>query len=145
MKIEDLEKLWAEDSKISEKDLAAEALRIPVLHQKWYGIFMNEKLLLMKIKSEVDQYELVLDGFFQKTLTAEELKANNLEYSEKKVLKPDIPRAINVHPKMIALKLKMGLQSEKCEFIKDILKMIHGRSFIIKDAIQWKIFQAGGN
>ena len=145
MKIEDLEKLWAEDSKINEKDLAAEALRIPVLHQKWYGIFMNEKLLLMKIKNEADQLELILDGFFQKTLTAEELKDNRLEYSEKKVLKPDIPRAINVHPRMVEIKLKLGLQSEKCEFVRDILKMIHGRSFIIKDAIQWKIFQAGGN
>lgn len=145
MKIEQIEKLWLEDCSIDRTDLGAEALKIPSLHQKWYQIYMQEKLLLSQLKAKIEETELLLEGFFMKTLTVEELHENNLTYSDKKYLKPDLPKHISTHSKMVELKLKLAVQTEKCEFLKDIIKTIHGRSFIIKDAIQWAIFSAGGN
>lgn len=144
MKLEELELLWCEDSIINDKDLATESLKIPKLHQKWYGIYIQEKLLLQKIKIKIEELEILLDGYYSKTLTPEELNTLGIPYTDKKVLKPDIPRAINTHSKMVDLKLKHYLQTEKCDYIKDIIKMIHNRSFIIKDAISWKQFAAGG-
>ena len=143
MKLEQLELMWKEDTHIDIKNLGEEALKIPVLHQKWYKIYMQERLLLTQIKARIEQMEIILDGFFNKSLTVEELVKYNLSYSDKKFLKPDIPKHIATHPLMIDLRLNHQLQSEKCEFVKDVLKMIHGRSFIIKDAIEWAKYTAG--
>lgn len=143
MKIDAIELLWQEDSVIDRKDLGAEALKIPMLHSKWYKIYMEEKLLLSQIKAKIEEFEIVLESYFLKTMTVEELKLYNLTYSDKKILRQDVSKNIATYPEMIELKLKCAVQIEKCEFIKDILKMIHGRSFILKDAIEWCKFTAG--
>lgn len=145
MKLEDIELLWLEDTKIDETDLAAEALKIPKLHAKYWKILIQEKMLLDRQKQRLEQLELVLESYFAKTLTSEELVEHQLPpYTEKRILKPDFPKHIASWPTVVEMKLKISLQHEKIQYIGDIIKMIHGRSFIIKDAISWKVFQAGG-
>lgn len=145
MKLEQLEAEWLADSKITSNDLGNEALKIPFLHHKWYKFMIEERILLHKLKEDIAEKEFMLEGFFAKTLTVEELHANNLTYTDKKILRPDIPRHIAIHPIIINLKLKLSLQYEKCEYLKDIIKMIHSRSFLIKDAIEWHKFSNGLN
>ena len=145
MKLEEIEKIWMEDASIDETNLGSEALDIPKLHAKWYKILMEETRILYALSMKKDELELILEGYFSKTLSADELKEFGLpDFPDKKILKPDIPKHIQAQPDMVKLNLKIATQSDKLDFIKDVLKQIHGRSFIIKDAIQWAIFQAGG-
>ena len=145
MKLEEIEKLWMVDANIDDSDLGREALNIPQLHAKWYAMLMEEKRIMYAFSIKKDELELILEGYYGKTLTMSELKELGLpDYPDKKILRPDIPKHIQTNPEMVKLNLKIAMQSDKIDFIKDILKQIHGRSFIIKDAIQWVIFQAGG-
>lgn len=144
MKLDDIEKLWVDDSQINETDLATEALRIPKLHSKYYRILLDEKRNLYILEQKRLELSTVLEGYYLRTLTNEERIAHGLpEFLDKKILKTDIQKHIDLHPDMIQLNLKIGIQYDKIEFLKDINKMIHGRSFIIKDAISWYQFTNG--
>jgi hypothetical protein len=143
MKIDELMTLWATDCHIDQTRLASESANVPMLHSKYYTILIDEKLLLMRLNSHRDELMLALDGFYSKTLTIDELKKWELVYSDKKVLRADFAKHILVHPKMIEINLKIGVQTEKCKFLEDVLKMIHNRNFTMKNIIDIKKFDAG--
>lgn len=144
MKLEEIEQMWAVDSHIDEFKLDDESLKIPKLHSKYYHMYIREKLALAKLREDQKKLEDVLIGFYSKTLTDEELEKYGLEYEDKKILKPDVPRAVACNNEMIQHNLKTAMVAEKVDFLKSIIQQIGNRSFIIKDAIQFKIFQAGG-
>jgi len=143
MKIEELMTEWANDCSIDTTRLMSESAVVPTLHAKYYRIFMDEKLLLLKLHGHKEELALALDGFFAKTLTHDELVKWELQYSDKKVLRADINKHVAVHPKMIELNLRIGVQTEKCKFLEDVLKMVHNRNFTIKNIIDMKKFEAG--
>jgi hypothetical protein len=143
MKIEELQTQWASDAHIDTSSLVHESSKVPLLHSKYYAYLLDERLLLLKLKHHQEELSLVLEGFFSKTLTSEELSKHELVYSDKRVLKVDLEKNIAAHPKMVALTLKIGVQHEKVKFLEDILKMIHNRNFTIKNVIDMKKFDAG--
>lgn len=143
MKIEEIEKLWEEDSKIKEYKLADEALNIPKLHAKYYRLYIREKLAYTELKEKEKTLEELLFNYFAKTLTDDEIKEYGFVYTDRKYMKADIPKAVASHKDMITYRLKLAAAYEKAEFLKSVLAMIGQRSFQIKDAINWKMFEAG--
>lgn len=143
MNIEELQSEWAADAQIDKKALDDEALKIPKLHSKYYHVFISERLKLMALKNQLIELEHILDQFYQKTLTMEELEEYGLEYEDKKVLKPDVPKWIQSNKDVIKLKTKIGLANEKVDFLKSILNQLGNRSFLIRDAIEFAKFTAG--
>ena len=53
MKIEDIEGLWDNDSKIDPYDLDSESLKIPELHNKYWKLLNVEILSLKYLESQV--------------------------------------------------------------------------------------------
>jgi pyrimidine operon attenuation protein/uracil phosphoribosyltransferase len=143
MKLEDLMTLWAADSEIRQENLVAETTRIPRLHATYYKILIEERTLLMSLKARQEELALVLEGYFGKTLTQEELEKWGLTMTDKRFMKADIGKHVEVHPMMMALKLKIGVQNEKVKFVEDVIKMIHSMNFTIKNCIDMKKFNAG--
>lgn len=142
MKLEDIELEWQKDAEIGS-DLAKEALKIPQLHGKWYGILLNEKRQLLALKTKLERLQFDLDGYYAKTLTQSELDELGWVLSDKKYLRQDIPKAIASDQRYIDMNCRISMQSDKVEFVKDIIKTIHGRSFIIRDAIEYAKFTVG--
>ena len=146
MLLEDIEKEWAIDSVISNLKLDNESLKIPKLHSKYYSYLINEKLVHVKIKKKLEEREYVLEQFYKKTLTVEELNEHKLPLiQDKKILTGEIPRVIANQPDIIELKTKLSVQSIKTDFLDSIMKTIHNRNWVIRDAIEWRKFENGGN
>lgn len=144
MLLEDIEKEWAIDSVISNLKLDNESLKIPKLHSKYYSYLINEKLVHVKIKKKLEEREYVLEQFYKKTLTVEELNAHKLPLiQDKKILTGEIPRVIANQPDIIELKTKLSVQSIKIDFLDSIMKTIHNRNWVIRDAIEWRKFEVG--
>jgi len=144
MLLEDIEKQWAEDVEINPLKLDSESLKIPKLHAKYYKILVHEKMVLIKLKTKLEEKEHVLEQFYNKTLTIEELNHYNLPLvQDKKVMRQDIPTVIANRPDVIELKTKVGVQHIKIEFLESILKSIQGRNWNIRDAIEWRKFENG--
>ena len=51
MELEDIMKMWEEDSHIDDKDLDNESLNIPNVHQKYLNIYSKEKRKLSDLKT----------------------------------------------------------------------------------------------
>lgn len=144
MLLEEIEKEWAEDVIINPLKLDSESLRIPKLHSKYYKMLVHEKMVLIKLKTKLEEKEYILEQFYNKTLTVEELNQHKLPLiQDKKILRQDIPTVISNRPDVIELKTKLGVQNIKIEFLESILKSIQGRNWNIRDAIEWRKFENG--
>lgn len=146
MRLDDIEKMWAQDALIDKTDLATESLITPKLHSKYYKLLMEEKRNMYILAERRDKLQYILEAYFLKTMTTEErIEAGLPEFSDKRILRNEVDKHINRWPEMIQLKIKLGVQSDKIDFLKDIIKSIHNRSFIIKDAINFLMFSRGEN
>lgn len=143
MKFEDIETLWAADTHIDQNHLDDEACNIPNLHAKYYSILIQEKAILHSLKDTLNLLEHNLTLYYSGQMTLDEMKTLELEPMDRKIVKPDMSRWISVNNEVVKMKQKMGVQNEKVEFLKSILQQINTRTFIIKDAIAFKKFQAG--
>lgn len=144
MILEDIETNWSQDVEINPLKLDRESLNIPKLHAKYYKILVNEKLVLLKLKNKLEEREYILEQFYNKTLTVEELNKHNLPLiQDKKVLKSEIAYTISNQPEIVDTKTKIGIQNIKIEFLDSILKSIHNRNWSIRDAIEWRKFENG--
>lgn len=145
MILEEIEKLWSEDSIINPLKLDDESLKIPKLHAKYHKILTEEKIRIMKIQEKLHELEFIYEQFYAKTLTIEELQKYNLPtILDKKYVKQDIPKAVANTPEVIEYKRKLGIQHVKLELLESIMKSVMNRNWIIKDAITWRQFENGG-
>ena len=141
MNLDEIQKLWEEDSKIDPDNLHTESLRIPQLHAKYYDIY-NKTLLLRKKTSEdlsilkKDRYEYY-GGKASADVYAEE------PFPFKVRDKESMNRYIDADEKLSNVRLKTQYQDTMLKYLEDIIKTIHNRTYQIKNAIEWQKFQAG--
>lgn len=143
MKLEEIFVNWKEDSNIDKTELGDEAIRIPKLHNKYYQMYVHERLLLRQYESEMkklklDKYEFYSQGPNEKT----EKKGWKLP-AKGIILKTDIPMYMDADDDIIKLSLKIGVQQEKTEMLDSIIKSLSNRGYNIKAAIDWQKFING--
>jgi len=143
MKLEDIQLLWDKDSKINPSDLASESLRIPDLHNKYYKIFMNERLLLSKWEFEFKKLYKEKYEYYMGIMDEGDLKANGWNPFSLKVLKADLPIYMEADQDITNISHKLSLQKEKINFLESLIKNLNNRGFLIKNAIDWNKFTNG--
>lgn len=145
MKLEEILSEWKQDSEIDKTELGQASLDISKLHQKYYTILVSERLKLKKYDGELkvlklQKYEFFLDGPNEET----QAKGWKLPAKGKVTLKADIPMHMDADDDIIQLNLKIALQLEKLELLESIVKILMGRSYTIRNAIDWQRFMHGG-
>ncbi|CAB4141185.1 Recombination, repair and ssDNA binding protein UvsY [uncultured Caudovirales phage] len=143
MKLEEIEALWEQDSKIDRTELDNESLKIPTLHSKYYKIFLREKV---QLKSEEQDYKLfykLKHEYYTGKLSQEELSEYNWQPFQF-VLKGDLQIYIDSDKELSSRLLKLQVQREKVEFLENIIKTLNSRGFLIKNAIDFIRFTSGG-
>jgi len=143
MNIEEIMKLWEEDTNIDKTEIGDEAIKVPKLHSKYYNILIKEKLLLRKLEAEMkqlklDKYEFLTQG------PNEDTKERGWKLPPKgMILKGDIPTYMDADKDIINLSLKIGMQQEKVYFLEDIIKTIINRGYLLKTVLEWQRFTMG--
>jgi hypothetical protein len=145
MKFEEIRIEWEKDSVIDKTELAVESLKIPILHSKYYNIFIQEAVRHRKFLGEQKILLRKMFEYYSGEMSLEEMKVNNLEIFQRKLLKADIEKYISSDKAVIEMDLKVGIQRETIDFLESILKTINNRGFQIKNAIDFLKFQNGGN
>ena len=143
MKLEDIQLLWDKDSKINPSDLAAESLRVPDLHNKYYKIYINERLMLSKWESELKKLYKEKYEYYMGIMDEGDLKANGWEPFALKVLKADLPIYMEADVDLTNMTQRSSLQKEKVSFLEAVIKNLNNRGFLIKNAIDWNKFTNG--
>lgn len=145
MKLEEIQSLWAQDSKIDSSNLGDESLKIPSLHSKYFRILTEERLRLKKLSSEYKDLYRLRHEFFTGIISDEDLKARGWKPNPLKILRSDLSIYLDSDKELVDLSLKIGLQEEKLDFLKDIIKSINNRNYIITNSINWLKFSNGIN
>ena len=145
MKLEEIQELWSSDSQIDDTQLDNESLKIPELHYKYFRIFSEEKLKLVRMYSKQKELRRLKWLYYTGKLDQETLE--NLEWHtfdlDIKKSKSDLEMFLDSDKDVLELYEKISYQKEKIEYIESIIKSLNTRGFQIKNAIDWKKFTMG--
>lgn len=144
MKLDDIQKEWDVDSVIDRTELGFEALKISELHNKYFKIYTNERLILKKYEADLkvlklDKYEFYIHG-----PSDESRKKGWKQPACGRILKPDVNSYLEADPDIISLSLKIGIQNEKIDLLDSIIRSLNARGFNIKTALEYEKFKLGG-
>lgn len=140
MHINDLQLMWKEDSIIDPDNLHLESLRIPQLHSKYYEIFNN--LLLLKKKAEEEKNKTRLKKYEYYTGKADPEEYQNV-YQKRIRDKEHLQSCMNADDDLVKISLKIDYYDTMLNYINDILKMIHSRTYQIKNSIEYQKYISG--
>ena len=145
MKLEEIQESWSSDSQIDDTELDNESLKIHELHHKYFRIFSDEKLKLVRMYSKQKELRRLKWLYYTGKLDQETLE--NLEWHvfdlDIKKNRSDLEMFIESDKDILELSEKISYQKEKIEYLESIIKSLNTRGFQIKNAIEWKRFTMG--
>ncbi len=139
--LDTIQKMWEQDSKMDIDNLHTESLNIPMLHAKYYNLY-NELLLLRK---RADQQKRNIRHERYEYYSG---KADPEVYQEdpfpKKIRDKDtLQKYLDADERLSQSTLKVEYYDVMLSYIENILKMIHNRTYQIKNSIEFMRFQSG--
>jgi len=140
MTLEELQQSVNKDFKLDDTELDTESVNIPLLHNK-YLIHFNKFSLLLK-KAEYEHKSMIRDKWEYYTG-----KADPSVYKEKpfdiKVLKADVHIYMDSDPELQKADQKTAYLNQIVKYLEQVLRSVNNRTFLIKNAIEWKKFTSG--
>ena len=143
MNIESLRTMVQSDLKIDESNLHTESIKTPQLHNKYLVFYQNSKLELEKL--ELEEKILKKDKWLYYTgkIGQDDLESYGWEPFDYNILKTDVPMFIDADKDIQKIRAKNSLQRMLVDYLENVIKIITGRQWSIKSAIEWIKFTQG--
>tara|TARA_Y100001978_G_scaffold172706_1_gene163193 strand:- start:180 stop:611 length:432 start_codon:yes stop_codon:yes gene_type:complete len=143
MNLEKIQEMWEKDSRIDPDNLHDESLKIPQLHSKYYTLYNTITLLREKARESYAKVRLERYNYYTGKATAEVYIEEPFPYKVRE--KDAIQRHLDADDKMNKIDMKIKYYDVMLKFLEEIIRNISGRTYQIKNAIEWNKFQAGYN
>ena len=143
MNLEQIQEMWEKDSKIDPDNLHDESLKIPQLHSKYYTLYNTITLLRERAREQYNKVRLERYNYYTGIATAEVYAEEPFPYKVRE--KDAIQRHLEADDKMNKVDMKIKYYDIMLKFLEEIIRNISGRTYQIKNAIEWNKFQAGYN
>ena len=143
MNLEKIQEMWEKDSKIDPDNLHDESLKIPQLHSKYYTLYNTITLLRERAREQYAKVRLERHNYYTGKATAEVYAEEPFPYKVRE--KDAIQRHLEADDKMNKVDMKIKYYDIMLKFLEEIIRNISGRTYQIKNAIEWNKFQAGYN
>ena len=140
MTLDELKAQVAKDLKINDERLDTESLKNQELYTKYLDIKSNFELLMYKAKSD---YNMLFREKWEYYGGKADAKIYETKPFDLKVLKSDLSVYIESDEEIIAIENKIVYLETVVKYLDGVLKSIQARGWDIKNAIQWKSFEAG--
>ena len=146
MNIESLLEMWKKDAPIDEMALDEASRDSAKLHSKYLELYSVARLRLKKL--ELDFKPLLRDKFlhYGGKLSQEDLDTKGWEYDPLNgltVLKGDLDKWYDADPLIQEHQLRIAMQEEIVNCLKEIMDNIKWRHQNIKNMIEWRKFTSG--
>ena len=141
MKLSDIKAEAEKDLKIDETQLDREAINIPILHDKYLKMFVDESILLNKLKSNKKKLWLEKWLYYMGKADAKVYKDKPFDL---KVLRTDVNMFIEGDDEIQHLVDRLNIQQRKVDYLEKTLNQINQKSWNIKNAIAFMQFTQGG-
>ena len=140
MTLEELQQQVDKDFKLDDTELDAESIKIPLLHNKYLQHFNKFSLLLKKAEYDYN----ILKRHKWEYYTG---KSDPSVYVEKpfdlKILKADVHIYMDSDEELQKADQKAAYLKQVTTYLEQVLRSINNRTFLIKNAIEWKKFTSG--
>ena len=140
----DLEKIqimWEQDSKMDPDNLHTESLNTPTLHAKYFELYNN--ILLLKKKAEQKKRNIRHQKYEYYTGKADPDVYIENPFPKKIRDKDALQKYMDADESLSQASLKVEYYDVMLSYLQDILKMIHNRTYQIKNALEFMKFASG--
>jgi len=141
MNLDQIQEMWQKDSVIDPDNLHDESLKIPQLHSKYYTIYNTISLLREKAKESYNRIRLERHNYYTGKAPAEVYVQEPFPYKVRE--KDAIQRHMEADERLNTIDMKIKYYDVTLKFLEEIIRNISGRTYQIKNAIEWQKFQAG--
>lgn len=139
--LEKIQEMWEKDSKIDVDNLHTESLNVPILHSKYFEIYNT--ILLLRKKAEQQKRNIRHERYeYYSGKSDPEVYADN-PFPKKIRDKDTMQKYLDADEKLSQVSLKVEYYDVMLSYIEDILKMIHNRTYQIKNSIDYMKFSSG--
>jgi hypothetical protein len=155
MKLDEIFTEWEKDSYINPTDLANESLKISRLHHKYIVYYTNEKRIQYQHEQSYKDLIPFKKRYYFDGLGEEEYKELSLDPAPKKLklksnskitmMKADEQWLFDADEHLSLIKAKIELSKTKSDLLKSIIEQINKRTYAIKSAIDYLMFNKGDN
>ncbi len=139
--LETIQSMWEKDSKIDIDNLHTESLNIPVLHSKYFNLYNN--ILLLRKRCEQQKKNIRHERYEYYAGKADPEVYIENPFPKKIRDKDTLQKYLDADEKLSQTSLKVEYYDVMLSYIEDILKMIHNRTYQIKNSIEYMRFQSG--
>ena len=140
MQLEDIKTESKIDLEVDDERLDTEALKNQELYRKYIDYKSNFELLLYKAKGD---YKILYREKWEYYGGKADAKVYATKPFDLRVLKTDLGVYISADEEIIDAENKIGYLETVIDYIKGVIKSIDNRGWDIKNAIEWKKFEAG--
>jgi hypothetical protein len=139
--LEDIQKMWEEDSKIDIDNLHTESLNTSSLHSKYFEIYNN--ITLLKKQAEQQKKNVRHERYEYYTGKSDPEVYIENPFPKKLRDKDALQKYMDADERLSKITLKVEYYDVMLKYIEDIIKMIHNRGYQIKNSIEYMRFQSG--
>jgi len=143
MNLDELKVMIKKDLDIDQTALDAESSRTPQLHNKYLVMFMDEKLKLKRMNSELSVLRRNKWLYYTGRMSQEELTQFGWEPFELNILKTEADDMIESDVDYIKASEKVNFQEEKVNYLESVIKIVQNRQWQIRAMIDWLKFTQG--
>ncbi len=136
-----IQKMWEKDSIIDPDNLHTESLKIPALHAKYFDIYNNT--ILLKKKAEQQRKNIKHERYEYYSGKSDPEIYIETPFPKKIRDKDTLQKYLDADEKLSSVSLKNDYYDTMIFYIDNILKMIHNRTYQIKNAIEYQKFMSG--
>jgi hypothetical protein len=139
--LEKIQEMWEKDSIIDPDNLHTESLNTPSLHAKYHDMFNN--ILLLKKKAEQQKRNIRHQKYEYYTGKADPDVYVENPFPKKIRDKDTLQKYMDADESLSQVSLKVEYYDVMLGYLQDILKMIHNRTYQIKNSIEFQKFASG--
>ena len=141
MNLEAIQEMWEKDSHIDPDNLHDESLKIPQLRSKYYTLYNTINLLRERAREQYSKVRLERYNYYTGKAPAEAYIEEPFPYKVRE--KDAIQRHLEADDRMNKVDMKIKYYDIMLKFLEEIIRNISGRTYQIKNAIEWQKFQSG--
>jgi hypothetical protein len=139
--LDSIQKMWEKDSHIDMDNLHNESIKVPTLHAKYFEIY--NAIILLKKRAEQSRKNVRHERYEYFTGKADpDIYVDN-PFPKKIRDKDTLQKYLDADDKLSQISLKVEYYDVTLNYLDSILKVIHNRTYQIKNAIDFLKFQAG--
>ena len=140
MNLDELKLQVQNDLKVDDEHLDTESLKNQEIKAKYLDIKSKYELLLFKAKGEYKKLYREKWEYYGGKADAKVYAAKPFDL---KVLKTDLQMYINSDEEILAVQGKIAYYESIIKYIDGVIKSIDNRGWDIRNATEWKKFEAG--